>query len=112
VGVVLSIVPRPDKPHGFVSVTRKREPGLWAAVARHAPDTMRRIDGREVATIVFQAADVEDGGGGVIAEGAGGLLGLRAVLPTWRDKLVTFEAEYSEKWKRWVAHRVRIATVV
>jgi ABC-type dipeptide/oligopeptide/nickel transport system ATPase component len=102
-GSVLSIVIREDKPHGFICVTKKREPELWSRVQREAPDTMRKLDGKDVATIVFQAADAVEGD-------ALKPLGDAALqlLPTWKDAEVSFEVEYSARFKRYVAHRVKI----
>jgi hypothetical protein len=101
-GSVLSIVIREDKPHGFICVTKKREPELWSRVQREAPDTMRKLDGKDVATIVFQAADAVEGEA-LKPLGEAALL----LLPSWKDAEVSFEVEYSARFKRYVAHRVR-----
>lgn len=101
-GSVLSIVIREDKPHGFICVTKKREPELWSRVQREAPDTMRKLDGKDVATIVFQAADAVEGE----ALKPLGEVALQ-LLPSWKDAEVSFEVEYSARFKRYVAHRVR-----
>jgi hypothetical protein len=71
-------------------------------VHREAPDTMRKMDGKEVATIVFQAADAVEGD--ALRPLAPEAL---AALPAWKDREVSFEAEFSVRFKRYVARRVR-----
>jgi hypothetical protein len=138
---VLSIVTSPasGRPsHGFICVTRRQEPGLWAHVQREAPETMRKVKGgHEVATIVFQAADAVEGAveGGCEGDGSGKGEGkgkgkgegetattataqlLRqlsaealAALPAWAGAEVTFESEMSGRYKRYVARRVLLVS--
>ena len=140
-GSVLSIVTSPasGRPsHGFICVTRRQEPGLWAHVQREAPETMRKVKGgHEVATIVFQAADAVEGAveGGCEGDGSGKGEGkgkgkgegetattataqlLRqlsaealAALPAWAGAEVTFESEMSGRYKRYVARRVLLVS--
>lgn len=100
---MLSIVTRDDKLHGFICVTKKKEPELWTRVQREAPETMRKLDGKDVATIVFQALDAEGGDGKALTPES-----IQNSLPNWKDSEVSFSVEYSLKFKRYVAHRVRL----